>query len=205
MEIIGCSMIVTRRWTAFDECGNVTQEVQVVTYIDETLPVLSDYPNDLILTCGSVVPEPASITAYDDCTGDVPVVFTQNSDPSNPCSTIERTWCATDCSGNETCFTQLIFFEQAPGAAMIEQPMLRAYQQSLDHAMVTFTANSAGRWGVDIYDLNGRKVTNVFVGEMKTGESRTIQYDLSAMISGVYIFQFSNGDDKAIQRLPIIR
>jgi hypothetical protein len=203
-ETIGCTLYLTRRWTAVDECGNVSQEVQIVTYIDETLPVLSQYPDDVILPCGSAIPEAAVITAYDNCSGDVSVTFTEIGNPNNACATIERTWCATDCSGNEACYTQLISFE-LQGSAVQSEPMLRTWQQSADQLMVTFTSSAPGRWGVDVFDLNGKKVTNVFVGDLKAGESRAVVYDANTLISGVYIFQFSNGEEKAIQRMPIIR
>jgi hypothetical protein len=205
METIGCTMIVTRRWTAADECGNVTQSVQIVTYIDETLPIFSEYPDDLILICGTDLPEAPFITAIDDCSGEVAVTFTEIVTSSDPCAMVERSWCAIDCSGNEACFTQLIIFEQPQASLIQDQPEVRAWQNAADEMLVSFTANTAGRWGLDLYDLNGRKVINVFAGEMKAGETRTIAMDIEQLIRGVYIMGFSNGEQKATQRLPIIR
>jgi hypothetical protein len=205
METIGCTMIVTRRWTAADECGNVTQSVQIVTYIDETLPVFSEYPDDLILICGTSLPPAPVITAVDDCSGEVEVTFTEFVSPTDPCATVQRSWCAIDCSGNEACFTQLIIFEQPQTAATQNQPEVRAWQSNSDEMLVSFTANAAGRWGLDLYDLNGRKVVNVFAGEMKAGETRTMPMDIEHLIRGVYIMGFSNGEQKATQRLPIVR
>jgi hypothetical protein len=167
METIGCTMIVTRRWTAIDECDNVTQNVQVVTYIDETLPIFSQYPDDLILICGTTLPEAPVLTAVDDCSGEVEVTFTEIVNSTDPCAPVERSWCAIDCSGNEACFTQLIIFEQPQAAVIQNQPEVRAWQNAGDEMLVSFTANVAGRWGLDLYDLNGRKVVNVFAGEMK--------------------------------------
>jgi hypothetical protein len=205
METIGCTMIVTRRWTAEDECGNVTQSVQIVTYIDETLPIFSEYPDDLILTCGSELPAAPVITAVDDCSGEVEVTFSEIVTSTDPCAMVERSWCAIDCSGNEACYTQLILFEQPQASLMQDQPEVRAWQNTADDMFVSFTANAAGRWGLDLYDLNGRKVNNLFVGELKAGESRTIAVDIEHLIRGVYIMGFSNGEQQASQRLPIIR
>jgi hypothetical protein len=205
METIGCTMIVTRRWTAIDECGNVTQSVQVVTYIDETLPIFSQYPDDLILICGTTLPEAPVLTAVDDCSGEVEVTFTEIVNSSDPCATVERSWCAIDCSGNEACFTQLVIFEQPQAAVIQDQPEVRAWQNAADEMLVSFTANTAGRWGLDLYDLNGRKVVNVFAGELKAGETRTIPMDIEHLIRGVYVMGFSNGDQNATQKLPIIR
>ena len=205
METIGCTMIVTRRWTAIDECDNVTQNVQVVTYIDETLPIFSQFPDDLILICGTTLPEAPVLTAVDDCSGEVEVTFTEIVNSNDPCAPVERSWCAIDCSGNEACFTQLIIFEQPQASVIQDQPEVRAWQNAGDEMLVSFTANAAGRWGLDLYDLNGRKVVNVFAGEMKAGETRTIPMDIEHLIRGVYIMGFSNGEQNATQKLPIIR
>jgi hypothetical protein len=205
METVGCSMVLTRRWTAEDECGNVTQEVQVVTYVDETAPELSEYPESLILLCGEALPEVPSITATDNCSGEVEVSFVENGTASDPCAPVERTWCAIDCSGNVTCHTQLIFFEQPQGAPMIDQPEMRTWQAALDRVSVQFTANESGRWGVDAFDLNGRRVSNLFVGDLVAGESRRIDVDINEFVSGIYFIQFSNGNSTVTQRLPIVR
>jgi hypothetical protein len=205
METIGCTMILTRRWTAEDECGNVTQEVQIITYIDETAPVLSSYPEDIVLVCGDALPEAPVITAEDNCSGAVDVIFTELGEAGTFCPIYERVWCAIDCSGNETCHTQIIFFEQPQAAPMVEQPEMRTWQASLDRLNVQFTAHESGRWGVDAFDMNGRRVSNLFVGELKAGESRRIDVEASEFVSGIYFIQFSNGETTVTQRLPIVR
>jgi len=205
METIGCTIYMTRRWTAEDECGNLTQEVQIVTYIDQTPPVLSEYPEAIFLVCGQPLPEPPAITAEDNCAGIVDVVFTQLGETGEPCLPFERNWCAIDCSGNETCHTQLIFFEQPAATPMLNQPEMNTWQSSLDRLNVQFTAHETGRWGVDAFDLNGRRVSNLFAGDLSAGESRRIDVDLNQFVSGIYIIQFSNGESVVTQRLPIVR
>jgi hypothetical protein len=205
METIGCTMILTRRWTAEDECGNVTQEVQVLTFIDQTPPVLSEYPEPIFLICGQPLPEPPVITAEDNCSGIVEVVYTELGEAGEPCLPFERNWCAIDCSGNETCHTQLIFFEQPAATPMLNQPEMSTWQSSQDRLNVQLTAHETGRWGVDAFDMNGRRVGNLFVGELNAGESRTIDADLNQFVSGIYIIQFSNGESVVTQRLPIVR
>jgi hypothetical protein len=204
-EFVGCATILTRRWTAEDECGNLTQEVQIITYIDQTPPLLSSYPEDIVLVCGDALPEAPEVTAVDNCSGDVQVTFTELSEAGTFCPIYERIWCAIDCSGNETCHTQIIFFEEPQGAPMMEQPEMRTWQASLDRLNVQFTAHESGRWGVDAFDMNGRRVSNLFVGELKAGESRRIDVDASEFVSGIYFIQFSNGESTITQRLPIVR
>lgn len=205
MEMIGCNSIITRRWTAEDECGNVTQSVQIITFIDESLPEFDQLPDDIILTCGDEVPAAPVLTAFDACSGSAEVTFTENTNGTNDCGTIERTWCATDCSGNEACHVQLIVFEQPQQSPLVNNPELRAWQQSANDMMIEFTAHTEGRWNVDVFDLNGRKVTNAFAGDLKAGENRVIQFDIEAFVSGVYMIRFSNGDTGSMQRIPILR
>jgi hypothetical protein len=205
METIGCTLVMTRRWTAEDECGNVTQEVQIITYVDQTAPVLSQYPENIVLVCGDALPEVPEVTAVDNCSGDVEVIFTELGEAGSLCPIYERIWCAIDCSGNETCHTQVIFFEQPQSAPMLEQPEMKTWQASLDRLNVQFTAHEAGRWGVDAFDMNGRRVSNLFVGDLNAGESRRIDVDASEFVSGIYFIQFSNGESTVTQRLPIVR
>ncbi len=205
METIGCTMILTRRWTAEDECGNVTQEVQIVTYIDETAPVLSNYPESLVLVCGEALPEIPLVSATDNCSSDVEVSYTETGVASDPCAPVERTWCASDCSGNETCHTQLIFFEQPQAAPTLNEPEMNTWQVALDRLAVQFTANDGGRWGVDAFDMNGRRVANLFVGDLNAGEARRIEVDAQALVSGIYIIQFTNGVSMVSRRLSIVR
>jgi len=205
MENIGCAVVMTRRWTAEDECGNVTQEVQIITYVDQTAPVLSQYPENIVLVCGDALPEVPEVTAVDNCSGDVEVIYTELGEAGSLCPIYERIWCAIDCSGNETCHTQVIFFEQPQSAPMLEQPQMKTWQASLDRLNVQFTAHEAGRWGVDAFDMNGRRVSNLFVGDLNAGESRRIDIDASEFVSGIYFIQFSNGESTVTQRLPIVR
>ena len=205
MESIGCTMVLTRRWTAEDECGNVTQEVQVITYVDETAPVLSSYPENIVLVCGDALPEAPEVTAVDNCSGDVDVIFTELGEAGTFCPIYERIWCAVDCNGNETCHTQIIFFEEPQGAPMLEQPEMQTWQSSLDRLNVQFTAHESGRWGIDAFDMNGRRVSNLFTGDLAAGEPRRIDVDANDFVSGIYFIQFSNGETTVTQRLPIVR
>ena len=88
---------------------------------------------------------------------------------------------------------------------MLNQPEMSTWQSSLDRLNVQLTAHETGRWGVDAFDMNGRRVGNLFVGELNAGESRTIDADLNQFVSGIYIIQFSNGESVVTQRLPIVR
>jgi hypothetical protein len=205
MESIGCTMVLTRRWTAEDECGNLTQAVQVITYLDQTGPVLSEYPEPIYLTCGDPLPAAPAITAEDNCSGAVEVTFTELGEAGTLCPIYERIWCAIDCSGNETCHTQVIYFDEPFAGLTPEQPQMSIWQSSSDRLNVQFTANESGRWGVDAFDLNGRRMSNLFVGDLTSGETRRMDVDAHEFVSGIYIIQFSNGTSTVTKRLPIVR
>ena len=204
-ETIGCTTILLRRWNAIDDCGNVSQQVQIVTFQDQTAPVLSEYPESIVLDCGAAVPDAPSVSATDNCSGDVEVLFSENLDIEGGCGTIQRTWCAEDCTGNLTCHTQTISFQQTSQMPPISTAELRTWQEAVNRIAIQYTANQSGRWGVDVYDLNGRLVTNLFAGEMNGGEMRSMVIDADQFMSGVYIIQFGNGENKVTNRLPIVR
>jgi len=100
---------LTRTWTATDECGNSTNETQVITVQDTTPPVISGVPANEIVECDTV-PAPANPTSSDNCDPDVPVSFNETrTDGDCPNRyTLTRTWTATDDCGNTTTKIQVI-------------------------------------------------------------------------------------------------
>ena len=107
----GCASgnTVIRTWTATDACGNVTTGTQRISRTDDTLPVLSEQPSDLAVSCDAV-PIAPTLTATDNCDANVRVVFGE-AVTSGDCLdsyTLVRTWTATDACGNSTETTQTI-------------------------------------------------------------------------------------------------
>ncbi|MCF8239259.1 MAG: T9SS type A sorting domain-containing protein [Saprospiraceae bacterium] len=100
---------ITRTWKASDNCGNMTARTQVITVRDTKPPVLIGVPVNVTVQC-HLVPDPAVVTATDNCDPDVPVTYVQSIIPG-PCTdtyTINRTWSASDNCGNSTAKTQTI-------------------------------------------------------------------------------------------------
>nr|WP_294785588.1 gliding motility-associated C-terminal domain-containing protein [uncultured Flavobacterium sp.] len=103
----------TNTWTVKDDCGNTSDTfTQVITIQDTTAPVFTgNLPQDSTVSCDAV-PQPAEMTASDNCNGDLPIVFTetksniQNGCPTN--YTLTRTWKTSDCAGNAVSYTQII-------------------------------------------------------------------------------------------------
>jgi len=103
--------VIIRTWTATDDCGNETTHTQTITIPpDDVPPVLSDMPADLNLICTDPIPPADMITATDDCTDPIEVVF-EETDDMGVCPDpriITRTWTAMDACMNETTYTQTI-------------------------------------------------------------------------------------------------
>ena len=100
---------LTRTWTATDRCGNESQQVQVVTVVDTTPPVLSA-PPDLTVECPAPASGPMSedgwralATATDNC--GTPEVFSAELSRTLLCgATYEAVfefWAVDEC-GNES-------------------------------------------------------------------------------------------------------
>ena len=77
IEVVGCSEILTRVYTATDLCGNEVSAIQIIEKLDTAAPELSDYPQDMNVTCGNI-PDAAILTADDACQGAVEVVFEES-------------------------------------------------------------------------------------------------------------------------------
>ncbi|MCD9576623.1 gliding motility-associated C-terminal domain-containing protein, partial [Flavobacterium soyae] len=103
----------TNSWIAKDDCGNVTDSfIQVITIEDTTPPAFTgNLPTDITVSCDAV-PEPANIEASDNCSGNLPIVFSETkSNILNECGTdytLTRIWSTSDCSGNPISHTQII-------------------------------------------------------------------------------------------------
>jgi hypothetical protein len=118
---------ITRKWTATDACGNVSDEyVQVITVEDTEKPVADQTAGagDVTLECDDASGLTAALafapTFTDNCDATTPAVLTSDvstkgTDPDE-CDfytyTITRKWTATDACGNESDeYTQVITIE----------------------------------------------------------------------------------------------
>jgi Dockerin type I domain len=102
--------VITRTWTATDDCDNTDQCLQTITIEDSTDPVIS-CPNDVEVQCLADIPEPSigQVTTTDDCDPDPIITFEGDVSDGNTCpEVITRTYRATDYSGNFVECTQII-------------------------------------------------------------------------------------------------
>ncbi len=99
----GGSKLISRTWTATDQCGNTASALQKITLRDITPPSLTLPPN-LTLDCpaNTSTNNTGVATALDACSS---VTLTFSDSVSNTCggaSIIKRLWTATDACGNST-------------------------------------------------------------------------------------------------------
>ncbi len=109
-QVNACTEIITRTWTAVDECGNEATASQIITIEDNTAPVLVGVPDDLLVDAdgGETVPNPATVTVTDNCQDNIVVGFMEVQDSSDCEIIITRTWSAADSCGNNVSDSQTI-------------------------------------------------------------------------------------------------
>jgi len=104
---------ITRTWTATDNCDNQAVCTQIITVVDNTPPVLSGCPVNVTIECDEPVPEPATVTATDNCDPypSVELVETTTQGFCDQEYTLTRTWTATDACGLFSQCVQVITVE----------------------------------------------------------------------------------------------
>ncbi|WP_345169207.1 HYR domain-containing protein, partial [Algibacter aquimarinus] len=104
--------IISRTWTATDECGLTTRHTQTITVQDTTAPVpTSNFESTLNVSCIDI-PDAPQLEFTDNCSSNVIVVFNEtNSFDENVFADYEivRTWTVRDECNNEETYTQTLF------------------------------------------------------------------------------------------------
>jgi hypothetical protein len=102
-----CPYTVKRTWRAQDVCGNLATAVQHILVVDNTPPVFSAYPNSVQTDCFSIPPA-QELTAFDACSGNLPVQFSESRIELACGYTLNRWWTAVDFCGHTVSHNQLI-------------------------------------------------------------------------------------------------
>ncbi len=106
------SYVLTRSWTATDNCGNSAVETQLITVDDTTAPLFQGVPDDITLSCSDTLPKPQNVTSTDNCFPNLPLPkFVQTETGQCPNKIITRTWTSTDDCGNVAVYEQIITLE----------------------------------------------------------------------------------------------
>jgi hypothetical protein len=135
-----------------------------------------------------------------------------------PDYTIERTWTAIDCSGNMAYCSQTISFDSSVsssngGSATIASEAVVSGKVSStvavspnpanSNAVFTFKAAYAAKTSIEVLDMTGKKVADVFMGTVEAGASYNVNFNVGDLATGVYTYRLINGTDVKIDRLII--
>ena len=131
-----------------------------------------------------------------------------------------RQWTATDCSGNSSVCEQTISWDGVvvanatnSGSAMefgagmdadrLSSSITAQPNPANNNTLFTFRAAKTAKTSVEIYDLTGKKVADVFVGSVEAGNEYRVDFNVSNLATGVYTYRLTNGSEVKIERLII--
>ena len=119
-------IVIQRTLLATDVCGNATTSwVQSISFVDSVAPVVTSWPQDLLLQDVDLVPdcEQDSVVWTDDC-NDVAIFCTTDTlETYCPGSMLlERTYDVMDACGNASAVTQSILVEDVQPASWLNFP-----------------------------------------------------------------------------------
>jgi hypothetical protein len=132
---------------------------------------------------------------------------------------IVRTWCAEDCSGNEVCHTQTITFEdleEDPGVEDDGEVPVTAIKTDMgvdvvsiypnpmrNRAYISFNLETEGRTNIEIFNMSGSKVLEVYNGVTEAGRQYTIEFNVGELADGLYFYRLTNGENVLTDRMII--
>ena len=131
---------------------------------------------------------------------------------------VVREWCAVDCSGNWTCCSQTITFEGyqiigapvAPEAAADPSAMKDDFDfvsispnPSSNQSVIEFTSKVNNTITMEAYDMAGRKVEQLFSGNVFAGQTYRVTFNTSALEAGIYQVRLFSLSDSRVKKLII--
>ena len=178
-----CGFVFTRTWLAMDDCGNMSQYTQTITAEDQTPPTLSVYPEDITLSCSQDLPPVPQITGLDNCAGNLPVDFQEETLGLTACATVLRTWCVTDCAGFQTCHTQTITFSDLPGITFKVDPI------TFGENLIKWSSTEAQSVSFSLYNMAGQRIIDIKNIDAIGGVLYNIPLNTLGFAPGVYVVQ----------------
>src|SRR5690606_8578635 len=142
------SFVIVRTWTFTDACGNASSVSQTINVNDDVAPVAPAAPATVTVACASEVPAMVSLTATDNCGGEI-TVNGVDATTAGECAgsyTIVRTWTFTDACGNASSVSQTINVNDtvAPVFAALPETSTISCPATAEFAQASASDNCAG-------------------------------------------------------------
>ena len=133
---------------------------------------------------------------------------------------IVRCWSAVDCSGNETSYCQTITFGDlnidfnptvAP-APVVENVGVRdisilniAPNPASYRSMITFSSKNDERLSLQVLDMTGRVVADLFNSDVVAGVVYNADFDADRIPAGMYMVRLTSSTERDISRMQVAR
>ena len=150
-ETPGCPKVITRTWTATDDCGNASTASQSIHFKDNVSPVFTSVPEGEIISCDDFPPTFGPVEVEDNCDDNVTITFEDKflggSDEDSCDDGINfdyrRIWTATDACGNTSTAKQTFWIKQnEANLEAVSGTILTEENEMVDN--VTVHANGSG-------------------------------------------------------------
>ena len=119
------SYVLTRTWSASDNCDNSVTATQEITVQGAAAITFFEVPTDLIIACGQATPAKAPVYATDACGNSYIVSFNETQTNATTCGSsniITRVWTATDACGNISTASHTLTVEGTPVVSLSGVP-----------------------------------------------------------------------------------
>lgn len=135
-----------------------------------------------------------------------------------PGYSIMRTWTAVDCEGNMSTCSQTITFasldnnvagmdmttDNNDGGRSAEIAIVGIMPNpATDRSQISFMSTVDGKLSLQVLDMTGRVVGDLFNNQAEAGQIYTAEFDANVMSSGIYMVRLSSGTDFQMERLLI--
>jgi len=190
-------------WTATDQCGNTGTASWTISVVDTDAPVFDCVVADVTVTEANI-PEVAMCKAYDACAGEVQVNFTEQVIKTDACAegyALLRTWTAMDNCDNGSALQQTITVcdpksgKDGPWAgahvAGGSMKVLTTVSPNpfRDECEIAFIALEEGHAMLEVSDLQGRKVAELYNGQVSPDQQVRVNFRPVENGSGLFIYR----------------
>ncbi|MCV9930624.1 gliding motility-associated C-terminal domain-containing protein [Flavobacterium sp. LS1R49] len=196
-------------WTFIDNNGNASMTKQNIIIADTTPPVfVGVLPSNTTIECSVVIPVAPIITAVDNCST-VTVLFNETT-INGSCSgdyQLHRTWIATDTSGNEAIYMQIINVQDTMAPVFVEPLPEALVNADCDSVPIVATLTATDSCGTATVDYTETKedgncssnytINRTWVASDNCGNQKSYTQTIKVTcLANVYNGISPNGDGK---------